>query len=396
MFLKQLEQLELRFNRDRAELEVTVRDNELGLEGYVVVWNSRPGLKGPLGPCGKGGTRITPDVSLDEVRMLARRMALKNAAAGLAMGGAKSGFRANPDLPECERLYRRFARMVSPLLVENGGTFGGFGFDIGARPDHPKIVCDELNSLRCFTGKPLEMGGTDYDREGLAGYGVVVALKTMIEEFGENLSEQKVAVQGLGAMGMAVCRYLLECGGRLVAVCDPRIGGSYRCGDNIRAELLRAIESGDIGEVGGVLKSRAEKFALDDLIAEPVDILVPAAIQDAVNENNVQRLRTRYVVEAANGPCSASAQIKLELAGVRILPDFIANPGGIIAAFVELTSKVAPEENVRTRANVLASKKYIDERISENVRRCVELCKQNDVGLISAGRFLALNNIYLN
>jgi glutamate dehydrogenase (NAD(P)+) len=394
MILKKLEELEIRFNNDRPELELTVRDNELGLEGYVVVWNSKPGMRGPLGPCGKGGTRITPDVTLDEVRMLARRMALKNAAAGLAMGGAKSGFRANPDHPNCEKLYRRFAKLVAPMLVENGGVFGGFGFDIGARPNHPGIVCDELGSLRCFTGKPLEMGGTDYDREGLAGYGVVVAVDTMLKEFGEDLKKQTIAVQGLGAMGMAVSRYLLEKGAPLVAVCDPRIGGSFRLDATLRPDLLEAMQSGDVSRVGVLLKSRAIQFDLEDLIAEPVDILIPAAVQDAITADNCTRVRARYIVEAANGPCSASAQIKLELGGVRILPDFIANPGGIVAAFVELTSKVTPEENLKTRANVTASKKYIDERISSNVKRCVELSKENEIGLISAGRYLALSNIY--
>ena len=394
MMLKQLEELELRFNEDRPELELTVRDNELGLEGYLVVWNSAPGKRGPLGPCGKGGTRITPNLTLEEIRMLAKRMALKNAAAGLAMGGAKSGFRADPDSSTSEKLYRRFARLLAPNLIENGGIFAGFGFDIGARPEHPRIVCDELKSMRCFTGKPLELGGTDYDREGLAGYGVVVALATMLEEHGEDITAQSVAVQGLGAMGMAVVKYLLERGGNLAAVSDPRIGGSYRFVPDLHKDLLHVVEGGDLTELHKLLKSRAEFFPLDDIISEPVDILVPAAIQDAITADNCHLVRAKYIVEAANNPCSASAQIKLELSEVKILPDFIANPGGIVAAFVELTSKVSPEENVRTRANVIASKKYIDEKISSNVRHCVELANENEVGLISAGRYLALSNIY--
>ena len=162
-----------------------MRDPTLGVEGYVVVWNTGISVGGPLERCGKGGTRITPGVSLDEVKMLARTMALKNAAAGLPLGGAKSGLKLDPDAPGFERQYRRFVRLCAPLLRENGGVFGGFGFDIGGRPEQALWACDELKSTRCFTGKPLHMGGTDYDREGIAGLGVAIAAQTMLQVKGD-------------------------------------------------------------------------------------------------------------------------------------------------------------------------------------------------------------------
>ncbi|MBP9837907.1 MAG: Glu/Leu/Phe/Val dehydrogenase, partial [Proteobacteria bacterium] len=171
IFSAKLKELNQTFETDSPELELTVRDHQLGLEGYVVVWNSAPGKKSNLGPFGKGGTRITPNLSLDEIKMLAKRMALKNAAAGLYMGGAKSGIKADPDEKNFEVKYRRFVQLIKPILRENGGIFGGLGFDIGARPVHPKWACDELKSFKSFTGKPLEMGGTDYDKEGIAGLG---------------------------------------------------------------------------------------------------------------------------------------------------------------------------------------------------------------------------------
>ena len=174
-FYAELASLQAYFEAMQPELEVTLRDPALGIEGYVVVWNTGISVGGPLERCGKGGTRITPTVSLQEVKMLARTMALKNAAAGLALGGAKSGLKLDPAAPGFEKQYRRFVRLCAPLLREKGGVFGGFGFDIGGRPEHALWACDELNSTRCFTGKPLHMGGTDYDREGIAGLGVAVA-----------------------------------------------------------------------------------------------------------------------------------------------------------------------------------------------------------------------------
>ncbi|HYL17263.1 MAG TPA: Glu/Leu/Phe/Val dehydrogenase dimerization domain-containing protein, partial [Burkholderiales bacterium] len=171
-FRAELKALRHHFDSMQPELEVTVRDPLLGVEGYVVVWNTGISAGGPLPGCGKGGTRIMPQVSLDEIKMLARTMALKYAAADLPLGGAKSGLKLDPSAPGFERQYRRFVRLCAPFLHENGGPFGGFGFDIGARPEHALWACDELGSTRSFTGKPLHMGGTDYDREGIAGLGV--------------------------------------------------------------------------------------------------------------------------------------------------------------------------------------------------------------------------------
>src|SRR4029078_3654461 len=177
-----------------------------GVEGYVVVWNTGISIDGPLERSGKGGTRITPNVTLDEVRMLARTMALKNAAAGLPLGGAKSGLKLDPAASGFEKQYRRFVRLCAPLLHENGGVFGGFGFDIGARPEHALWACDELQSTRSFTGKPLAMGGTDYDREGIAGLGVAVAGNTLMQIRQANVAGATFAIQGMGAMGAAVLR----------------------------------------------------------------------------------------------------------------------------------------------------------------------------------------------
>ena len=120
-----------RFAAMKPELEMVVRDPAMGVEGYVVVWNTEISVGGPLERAGKGGTRITPSLSIDEVKMLARTMALKNAAAGLPLGGSKSGLRADSSAANFETLYRRFVQLCKPMLHENGGIFGGFGFDIG-------------------------------------------------------------------------------------------------------------------------------------------------------------------------------------------------------------------------------------------------------------------------
>lgn len=390
-FLAELTALEQRFDALQPELELTVRDPELDLEGYVVVHSTLASRGGPLGRIGKGGTRITPGVTLEEISMLARTMTLKNAAAGLALGGAKSGLRGDPDEPGFERKYRRFVTLVKPILAENGGIFGGFGFDIGGRPIHPRWACEELGSRRSFTGKPLDMGGTDYDREGIAGLGVATAAKTALDVLGRSLGNTSFSVQGLGAMGGAVVRYFSEYGAKLAYVSDPRIGGTFEVGTPSH-DLLAAIACQDFPTVREKLQGRPQ-LGLDDVLYHEVDVLFPCAVQNVITAENVGRISAHAVVEAANNPCSEEARAKMFERGIVNIPDFIANPGGVIAAYVEMLSEVEPIPGGAT-AKVERAKTVTRERIAANVRRMMELSASMQVGPALAGRYVALTNIF--
>jgi glutamate dehydrogenase (NAD(P)+) len=394
-FNSALAELETRFAALSPELELTVRDPELGVEGYVVVWTTLAAKNGPLGRIGKGGTRITPATSLDEIRMLSRIMALKNAAAGLPLGGAKSGMKDDPGSPGFEVRLRRFAQLVAPVLAERGGPFGGFGFDIGVKPQHARIVCEELGSTRCFTGKPLDMGGTDYDREGVAGLGVSVAAVTALEVEGLRAHGCTFAVQGLGAMGAAVVRYFTEAGGILRAVSDPVVGGTFLFENGASAALIAAISSHEWPQIHELLASEGVKAGIDEVLYQPVDLLFPAAIQNVVTAENAHRIAAKRLIEAANNPCSSEARTALYNRGVLLLPDFIANPGGIVAAFVEMSSSISVEENLRTKKNTEDAKLLTRERISANVRAVLEISKSTRVEPVVAGRYLALKNMGL-
>ena len=394
-FFSELAALDSRFNQLAPELELTVRDPALGVEGYVVVWTTLAAVGGPLGRCGKGGTRITPAVSLEEIKMLARTMALKNAAAGLPLGGAKSGLKADPDSADFEKKYRRFVSMVKPVLRENGGIFGGFGYDIGGKPVHARWACEELGSTKAFTGKPVEMGGTDYDREGIAGLGVVSAGVTTLELMGERPESCSCAIQGLGAMGSAVYRYVRERGVRVQCVSDPRLGGAYRLTPEMGAALADSVRSQDFAISKRVLEEQhAERLALERVLYEPADVLFPCAVQGVISVMNQAQVRARYVVEGANNPCSEEARTLLWNRQVTVIPDFIANPGGIIAAFVEMTSEVAPEENARTRRNVEEAKRLTEEKIRANLLQVLDVSCSLRVEPAQAGRYLALKSIF--
>jgi glutamate dehydrogenase (NAD(P)+) len=393
-FLSELSILERAFESLPPELEITVRDPQVGVEGYVVVWNTMLAKDGPLGRCGKGGTRITPNTSASEVRMLAKIMALKNAAAGLPLGGAKSGMRDNPDSPGFERRYRRFVELVRPILRENGGIFGGLGFDIGARPDHPYWACDQLKSTKSFTGKPIEMGGTDYDQEGIAGLGVAVAARSAMTVCGEGIAGKRFAVQGVGAMGAAVIRYLTEFGAHLSHVSDPRLGGCYQLAGELDARLLNFLIKQQFEQAKELLTlDRYPKFDQDEVLYQETDVLLPCAVQDVVTVFNANRIRAKYLVEGANNPCSPEARSLLHGSGTLVIPDFIANPGGIIAAFIEMTSATTPEENVVTREKVRQAKDLTIRKISDNVVQIIALAREYGVEPVQTGRYLALSRI---
>lgn len=389
-----LNALERRFEALEPELELTVRDPELGVEGYVVVWTTLTAKNGPLGRCGKGGTRVTPNTSLNEIKMLARIMALKNAAAGLPLGGAKSGMRDDPESPGFADRFRAFVRLAAPNLVERGGIFGGFGFDIGVKPEHARLACEELHSTRCFTGKPIDMGGTDYDREGIAGLGVSVSAVSALEFEGEVVAGKTFAVQGMGAMGAAIVRYFSEAGAVLRAVSDPRVGGTFLLRNLPSKELLDAIAYHNWERSRALLPQEAELVGIDEVLYQAVDILFPAAVQEVITKENCNRILAKRVVEGANSPCTKEARSALHNRGVLVLPDFIVNAGGIIAAYVEMSSTVSVEENLRTKKNVEVAKALTRERIRINTMRTLELSRSASVEPAMAGRYLALKNIF--
>lgn len=387
-FLDALEKLKTRFEAMDPELEVTLRDSDMDVEGYVVVWNTGISEGGPLEYSGKGGTRITPNLSLDEVKMLARTMALKNAAAGLPLGGSKAGMKANSSADGFEKQYRRFVSLCKPLLHENGGVFGGFGFDIGARPEMPHWACDELGSTKSFTGKPVDMGGTDYDREGIAGLGVAQAAKTMLEYRGEDVAAKTFAVQGLGAMGAAVFRYFSEYGGVLKALGDPKYGGTWTFESGVSDQLRDAIVALDVETAMPLIEKEGTQISdtPEEVLYEAVDVLFPAAIQHVIRLDNVHKIQARYISEAANQPITADTYRPLFDRNIQLVPDFIANPGGVIAAFVELTSDSADK--------VTEAKSMTIEKIDDNVRDMLALVDKYDVEPVHAGMYLALNRIF--
>lgn len=390
-FYKVQKDLADRFHSMKPELEVTVRDPDMGVEGYAVVWNTKIARGGPLDNngrgMGKGGTRTIPNVTLDDIKMLARGMAEKNAAAGLPMGGSKSGARLDNTQPDYETKYRRFVRLLKDagIFYEDGGTFGGLGYDVGCLPPNNAIwAVDELGTQTCHTGKPLDLGGTDYDREGIAGLGVAVAGKVLATS--RKISKPSFAVQGAGAMGAAVIRYFE---GTLKAVGDPKYGGTWLL-DHPSADLVHALAYQNTDKAKELLAVEGKHISPDatDVLYQDADIIFPCALQDVITVDNAGRIQAKLICEGANHPTTDDAHVMLHKMGVVTIPDIIANVGGIVAAYVELTSDRQGAEKAK------AAKDFTISKVGENAAELIRIVDTYGVQPDKVGDYMAHRNIF--
>jgi glutamate dehydrogenase (NAD(P)+) len=303
--------------------------DRLGPEKIVHIWEPRLGLRAVVvidntaaGPA-IGGTRMAPDVSTEECFRLARAMTFKNAAAGLAHGGAKSVIFGDPAMPpaEKERLVRAFAAAIANLEEYIPGP------DMGTNETAMAWVKDEIGRA---VGLPREIGGIPLDEIGATGLGVAIAAEVAQEFCSLKIRGARVAVQGFGAVGRHAARFLVERGARLVAASDTRGAIVSADGFDVRelAELKAAGRS--LVDLRG-----AERIGAEDHVAVDCDIFIPAARPDVLHEGNVDRLKARLVLQGANIPATPGAERRMHERGILSVPDFIANAGGVIAGAVE-------------------------------------------------------------
>ncbi len=321
---------------------IHVHEPRLGLKAVLVVDNV---ARGPS----IGGLRIAPDVSTEECFRLARAMTLKNSAAGLPHGGGKSVLYGDPRMPrdDKEALIRAFAHA---LRNEQDYIFGP---DMGTDETCMAWVRDEIGRA---VGLPAALGGIPLDEIGATGWGLRHAAEVAAPHAGVKLAGARLAVQGFGAVGKHAARFLLEQGAVLVAASDT--GGTVHDPRGLDLDLLMGLkrEGRSVCEAPGV-----EKLGREAIIAIECDIWIPAARPDVVHEDNVGQLRARLVLQGANIPFTMGAERALHQRGVLVVPDFIANAGGVICAAMEYAGA--------TEAAALAA---IAEKIRANTKAVLE------------------------
>ena len=297
---------------------VCVADRRTGMRGVLVIDNTARGM-------GKGGTRMTPTVTVGEVARLARVMTWKWAAVDLFFGGAKAGIRADPGRADKEAVLRAFVRRLANEVPAEYV----FGLDMGLTEHDAAIIQDELGDRGAAVGTPRALGGVPYDEWGVTGFGVAEAAEAALTHTGRTLADGAVTIQGFGAVGVAAARRFVELGARVVAISNVHGGLHRREGLDLGAVLAARAELGEdfLHAVPG-----ARRLAPGEELALECDVLVPAATQDVIDVETARRLRAPVVVEGANLPVTPEAQDVLAARGVTVVPDFIANAGGVVAA----------------------------------------------------------------
>ncbi len=322
-----------------VSLPIKMDDGTLRVfRGYRVQHSS---LKGPC----KGGVRYHEDVNIEEVKALSAWMTFKCAVVNIPYGGGKGGVEVDPRKlsdAELERLTRRYTAAILPLI--------GPEKDIPA-PDvntNPKVMGWIMDTYSTFagytvpgvvTGKPIDIGGS-LGRSGSTGRGVMFMTREIMHRLGKPLIGAKVAIQGFGNVGSMAAKLLRDEGAKIVAASDVSCGLYCAAGLNVDELVSFVADGGRSRLLDSYADPKAKKITNAELLELDVDILVPAATENQITEENAARIRARVIVEGANGPTAIEADQILQQKGVTVVPDILANAGGVIVSYFEWVQNI--------------------------------------------------------
>ena len=304
-------------------------------EGYRIQHSSS------RGPC-KGGIRYHEDVDMDEVKALAAWMTFKCAVVNIPYGGAKGGVKVNPrelSHQELKRLTRRYTAMILPLIGPERDIPAP---DINTNAEIMGWIMDTYSMFKGYTvpgvvtGKPIEIGGSLGRREA-TGRGVMLMTKEILHRLGMPVSGAGIAIQGAGNVGGAAARLLYEEGCKIVAVSDVT-GGIYREAGLDMAKISGFLQTGKM--LTDYTEDGVQHITNRDLLTSEVDILIPAAMENQITEEIARSVRARIIVEGANGPTTAEADKILESKKVVVVPDILANAGGVVVSYFEWVQNI--------------------------------------------------------
>lgn len=358
---------------DNGEIEV--------FTGYRVQYNIT------LGPA-KGGIRYHPDVTLDEVTALAAWMTWKCAVAQLPFGGGKGGVICDPakmSLRELEALTRRYTAEIidaigpekdvpAPDVNTNEQVMAWFSDTYSMHVGH--------TSTAVVTGKPVEMGGSLGRREA-TGRGVMIVARESAKHLGFDLKGARIALQGFGNVGSVAADLLSEIGAKIVAVTDWK-GGVYNgAGLDVKALIAHVQHTKSVDGFTG-----AERLPQSDIFSLDVDIFIPAALENQITAENTDTIRARLIIEGANGPTTPDANKKLYDRGVFVVPDILANAGGVTTSYFEW---------VQDRHGYFWAEKEVNERLEVKMMQAfdtvLETAQKYKVDMRTAAYIVAINRV---
>ncbi len=340
-----------------------------------------------LGPY-KGGVRYHPAVTLREVSALAMLMTWKCALLGIPFGGAKGGIAIDPKKYSAGELERITRRLVSELIKDIGPSVDIPAPDMGTSAREMAWMMDTYSVNvghavpGVVTGKPLSVGGS-LGREMATGRGVMIVVREALADAGKSLSGAKVAIQGFGNVGGAAALLFQEAGAKVIAV-STGAGGIYsEVGLDIPSVKKYVAENRSLVDY-----PQAAAISNAELLTLPCDVLVPAALENQITEDNANQVQARIVAEAANGPVTMGASLLLEARGVTVLPDILANAGGVVVSYLEWVQGLSylfwDEKRVNSEMEALMVQAY---------RRAIAQAKQRQINLRLAAYTLGVGRV---
>lgn len=356
---------------------IKVYDKKVGLEGFLVLDNTI------LGP-GKGGIRMTPDVTEEEVARLARTMTWKNALANIPFGGAKAGIVWKGGTEEQKKaVVQKFAEALKLYTPKKYIA----GPDVGTGEKEMAWFVGSTGNWKSATGKPASLCMKALKKRGekcgiphefgSTGWGVAQATKAIAQIAGMDLKNSTIAIHGFGNVGTFAFTYLTHMGAKVVLIADKE--GAVYAENGFDPVLIKNIikQKKCIFEYSG---AKAKKIASEDFWKIPIDILIPASVTDVINEKNKKNINAKIIVEAGNIPMQESIEDEFFQKGIIIVPDFVANAGGVISSYAEYRGYNPKQmfKTVRdkiTKTTEIVMKKSIEKRINPR-EAAMELAKK--------------------
>lgn len=372
----------------QVSLPIRMDDGKVKVfEGFRVQHND---VAGPF----KGGIRYHQQVDMEEVKALATWMTMKCSVVGIPLGGGKGGIIVDPKTlskRELEQLTRRYIDRVQHNI---GPHMDVPAPDVNTNGDIMAWMADEymklgnINKRGVVTGKPLEVGGSE-GRDAATSQGGSYVWEEIAKEKNINPSETRVVIQGFGNAGSHMARIMGEQGYKIVGVSDSK-GGIYSAdGLDAPCVLKCKMEKGSVVECESVC-NHAEKCTNEELIEKECDILVLAALENQVTEENAANVKAKYIIELANGPTTPEADKILEKNGVLVVPDILANAGGVTVSYFELVQNEAgyywSADKIQRRLRPIMVKAY--QRVSEMMQK--HSCSMRQAAFVSAMDRLAV------
>lgn len=359
------------------EYIINVYDPELGMEGFLVIDNT------VLGP-GKGGVRMTANVTAEEVFRLARTMTFKNALADLPFGGAKAGIVWKGGTPELKKKFiQSFAKKIKLLTPKKYISAP----DVNTGEKEMQWFVEATGDWRSATGKPanycMNVFGKAGEKCGIpheygsTGFGVAKTAETAAKILGIEIKGAKIAIHGFGNVGTFAYKFLTEMGAKIIVLAD--------------AETAIYQENGfDDKEINKIIKDKkplkeynhGQRITAENFWEIPTDILIPASVTNVINNSNKDKIKTKLIVEAGNIPMSEEIEKGFFEKGIWVVPDFIANAGGVISSYAEYKG-YNPKKMMET----------IDKKITKNVKIILEKGIKDKKDLREVGMEIAISRI---